>query len=263
MSWAIKQEIVTDPTPRHVLLVLANYAGADGEDAFPSVERLSKETGMSSRSVQRALRTLEESGLIALGNQKIAEAKGFPKNRTPTVYRMVFDMVFVENMGRHSVTSKNSGVTNETFRGDIDDIQGRHSVTQTIIEPSSNHHTPIVPAERGDDMDAVWSAYPSWRRGSRKPVEASLRSAIKRGAKVKDILDGIRRAVAFWPKTLKEPRSNFIPNLTTFLNQDRWTVTDEEMEASWRPASAPRHQSASDLAEQHAIRMIQRMGMNR
>lgn len=124
-------------------------------------------------------------------------------------------------------------------------------------------NTPIVPAERGDDMDAVWFAYPSWRRGSRKPVEASLRSAIKRGAKVTDILEGIRRAVAFWPKTSKEPRSNFIPNLTTFLNQARWTVTDEELEASWRPASAPRHQSASDLAEQHAIRMMQRMGMNR
>lgn len=123
-------------------------------------------------------------------------------------------------------------------------------------------NTPIVPVA-ANDMDSIWSAYPSWRRGSRKPVEAALRSAIKRGAKVADILDGIRRAVAYWPKAAKESRSNFIPNLTTFLNQDRWTVTDEEHEANWSRKEAPRHQSAADLAEQNAIRMMERMGMNR
>lgn len=268
MSWAIKQQIATDASSRHVLLLLSNYADAEGEDAFPSVKRLCQDTGLSERTVRDRLGKLSSLGLIEAGNQKIAEAKGFRPDRTPTVYKLRFDRWKSEHSlaitgGVQDAHPDNNGVQDKSERGAGDAGTGCSSRTLTIIEPSDNRHTPIIPAERGDDIDAIWTSYPSWRRGSRKPVEASLRSAIKRGAKVADILDGIRRAVAYWPKTAKEPRSNFIPNLTTFLNQDRWTVTDEEHEANWSRKEAPRHQSAADLLEQNALRVMERMGMNR
>ncbi|VFR96493.1 Primosomal protein I [plant metagenome] len=73
-SWALRQRIVTDPTARHVLLCLANYAGPEGEGAFPSVATLCDDTGLSPRTVQSKLRDLEELEVIRRGNQELVRA---------------------------------------------------------------------------------------------------------------------------------------------------------------------------------------------
>jgi len=73
MAWAIEQQYVTDPTARHVLIVLASYAGKTGRGAYPSVGTLARGTGLSERTVQLKLKQLLTSGLIAFGNQGIAE----------------------------------------------------------------------------------------------------------------------------------------------------------------------------------------------
>lgn len=51
---------------RLVLLALADHAGADGGDAYPSVRRLATRCGVSERTVQEALRTLAELGEIEI-----------------------------------------------------------------------------------------------------------------------------------------------------------------------------------------------------
>lgn len=86
MSWALAQRIVTSASGRHVLLCLANYAGEDGRNAFPSVARLCDDTGLSERAVRNNLRDLEELGVIKPGNQAIAAAFISRADRRPTVY---------------------------------------------------------------------------------------------------------------------------------------------------------------------------------
>ena len=57
-----------DPAPssvRHLLLVLATYADADGTNVWPSVRTLARDTGYSLRTVQRSL-TILLGGAIAL-----------------------------------------------------------------------------------------------------------------------------------------------------------------------------------------------------
>ncbi|MFF2940840.1 helix-turn-helix domain-containing protein [Streptomyces niveus] len=53
-----------DATARHVLQALAEYARKDGSNAHPSVIRLQYRTGYDRRTVQRALRRLEDAKLI-------------------------------------------------------------------------------------------------------------------------------------------------------------------------------------------------------
>jgi DNA-binding Lrp family transcriptional regulator len=53
-----------DTTARHVLQVLAEHARPDGTEAHPSVLRISYRTGYDERTVQRALRRLEDGRLI-------------------------------------------------------------------------------------------------------------------------------------------------------------------------------------------------------
>jgi DNA-binding transcriptional ArsR family regulator len=53
-----------DSTARHVLQVLAEHAHKDGTNAYPSVRRIRYRTGYDRRTVQRALRRLEDAKLI-------------------------------------------------------------------------------------------------------------------------------------------------------------------------------------------------------
>jgi hypothetical protein len=56
------------PTVRHVALTLSLHMNERGGSAFPSVERLAHETGLSDRTVQKALHTLVERGWLAHAN---------------------------------------------------------------------------------------------------------------------------------------------------------------------------------------------------
>ena len=62
-------------TSKYVLLALANRANDEGSKCYPSIERLAHELEMSTRSVLRALSTLEEGKLIARTQHKNATKK--------------------------------------------------------------------------------------------------------------------------------------------------------------------------------------------
>lgn len=57
-------ELDLDPTVKLVLLDLADHAKDDGTKAFPGVDRLTWKSGLCRRTVQSALRWLEEHELI-------------------------------------------------------------------------------------------------------------------------------------------------------------------------------------------------------
>jgi len=89
MAWAIEQQEVTEPETQLVLICLANYAGADGANAFPAIGRLMRDTRLSERTVRRHLRKLEQMSLIRKGNQAIAAAHIQRADRRPTVYDLL------------------------------------------------------------------------------------------------------------------------------------------------------------------------------
>ena len=88
MSWALglPTQVLKDSSARHVLLCLANYAGASGTGAFPSATTLAQDTGLSERTVRYKLDDLEKSGLIQKGNQAIAAVHIDRHDRRPVVY---------------------------------------------------------------------------------------------------------------------------------------------------------------------------------
>lgn len=68
MSW-VWEHSAAKSTARLVLLALADHAGHDGGDAWPSVGRLADRCGMSERTVQVALRQLVDLGEIEVASQ--------------------------------------------------------------------------------------------------------------------------------------------------------------------------------------------------
>ena len=89
-AWALAQQATTDPTARHVLLVLAGYAGPDGRGAHPTAARLAQDTGLHERTVRAKLTMLEAEDLIRRDRYLAAylESRGVQK---PICYDLVLD----------------------------------------------------------------------------------------------------------------------------------------------------------------------------
>lgn len=94
VTWAMKKApmLLTekgkpDTTARHVLAVLAECAEADGSEARPSLMTVQHRSGYDRRTVQRALRRLEDGGLIKAGGVKFG----------CTVYRLAMHLVRPES----------------------------------------------------------------------------------------------------------------------------------------------------------------------
>lgn len=152
MTWALAQTDIKDPTARHVLLCLANYADKYGKAAFPSANSLSTDTGLSVRTIRYKLDFLEETGVITRGNQAIAAAYIDRHDRRPVVYDLRLERGAADALGEErganedatGCSSQQNGVQMKTERG-----------APAAPNPSSNHPLTINnPKEKGASASA-------------------------------------------------------------------------------------------------------------
>ncbi len=217
ISWALGQQRVTAASARHVLLCLANYAGEDGRNAFPSIARLCADTGLSERAVRNNLRDLEEAGVIERGNQAVAAAFIDRADRRPTVYDIRIDD-----------EERGAGNAAREATGGISFQNGGHLTTERgagdAPEPSYNHQLnrqkdSSLPL--GDPVEAdfgEWYALYPHKVGRGAALKA-YRSARKKTGK-SELLEAVKRYAAATARAGTEKR--FIPHPSTWLNGERW-----------------------------------------
>ena len=160
MTWALKQNVVTDPGARFVLVGLANHAHADGRHAFPSLDTLAEYTGLSRRSVIRKLQMLEEAGIIHRGNQAIAAAHIERADRRPTVY----DLVMIER-GDNEAPGEERG-DNETPTGCQPVMNGVSSVQErgVTVTPETSSKPKPEPSIKPNGVELPeWLPIEPWR----------------------------------------------------------------------------------------------------
>jgi hypothetical protein len=63
LVWLVLSSAITS-TQKLVLLCLASHGNDDGQNAYPSVQRLAGQTALTPRAVQKALRHLANNGFI-------------------------------------------------------------------------------------------------------------------------------------------------------------------------------------------------------
>lgn len=212
MSWAMSQKIVTDAPSRHVLLCLANYAGADGRGAFPAAETLAKDTGLSERTVRHRLAFLEEAGVIRRGNQAIAAAYIGRADRRPVVYDLALD--------------RGATAAPRPERGAADDVNGVQLTTErgagAAPDPSINHqqdpNNPPTPHPQAEDsFDAAWRAYPKRAGGnSRQDARRAWDARLKQGHDPGAMLEGVERYAAYIRATGREG-TEYVKQAATFF----------------------------------------------
>lgn len=97
---AKKTRLGGDSTAKLLLIVLADYANAEGM-AWPTVATMTEEVEKSERTIQTALRKLKRLKLIRRGNQKWT--RNYPKGQRPTVYEILPEKT---KLAQHSKTAR-------------------------------------------------------------------------------------------------------------------------------------------------------------
>lgn len=142
ITWALHTAPI--PTGRNastLAFVLVGLANPDGHNAFPAVATLVRYTRLSERSVQYALRTLEDLGLITPSDPDIVAAYVKRADRRPkgwdlpihnTIHRVIhngdYGVQSVHPVSAHEVQTQPHRVQTTTSRG-----------AQLAPEPSLNH----------------------------------------------------------------------------------------------------------------------------
>lgn len=144
INWALTKA----PIPRDrrdasslaaVLVGLANHASPDGTNAFPSVGTLTQYTRLSERSVQNALRALEELGLIRPGDPDIVAAHVKRADRRPRGWDLAIHsgVQSVRPVSSHGVQTQHRGVQTTTSRGAV-------AAPEPSLNRPGNHRAPPV-----------------------------------------------------------------------------------------------------------------------
>lgn len=231
MSWALDQQIIADPTARHVLLCLSNYANQDGRGAFPSVDTLKADTGLSERTIRYKLDDLEAAGVIRRGSPAIVAAYIDRKDKRPICYDIVM-------RGATDAPRDGDGVQMETERGANDNTTGCSSCTQSTIDPS------IEPSSKSsgasvtcDGFEAAWKAYPK-REGAnpKNKAQSCWNARLKDGVTAEAMMAGVVRYAAYC-KVKGSTGTAYVMQAVRFFGTERafdndWSVSS----ANGRPS---------------------------
>jgi len=183
-------------THKVVLLGLANHADPTGGKCFPSITRLELYTGLSRRTVIRAIKQMEELGIISA-----IHTKG-----KSTQYQLNIDLELVPE--EHQCQNGTS-VTDDTTSA-TDDTNWCQSDTLTI----NNHQEPSIIY---DQFEQFWELYP--RKVGKRKAQKEFERAMKRGS-MEAITEGLLKQNAAW--LAAETPVKFIPHPTTWLHRDGW-----------------------------------------
>lgn len=265
MKWATEQAPILltaknrrNSTAAHVLLILAYHSNNDWA-AWPSLERIQAETGLSESTIRDALTALETGRLIEreevdgvtqwkLDGDRRREVSIQEEVQEAMLQRKEKDRARQEkHRAKHRVTvSAGVTVTLETTVTEDDvtprttvtshrtsaDVTPNAGVTHIRIEPpeeppeeprprrASRKRTPKKPVEDQETRDSFEAWWVHYPRKVDK--QDALRAYVKASGKVshQELLDAIKAHAAYWKRV--ERTTEGTPHPTTWLNKARW-----------------------------------------
>lgn len=229
MGWVFENMPDTSAGAKLVLLSIANHCGADGKDAWPSLETLAKEARLSRRQAIRCVNELAASGHIVVHKGGGPTRQGGATN--------LYEIPGVVT-GRHPVT-RPEVVTSTT---EPSDISGTEVVTPMSPEPRTNRPEPSTVID--SDFDRFWKTYP--RKVGKRTARAAFRRAALR-ASLDQILGGAAR--------YRDDRNRdeaFTAHPTTWLNRDGWADDPEPARSNGKPPPADYAAMAREMRELEA-----------
>jgi len=138
MAWAFAQPL--KPCPKSVLVALANRADEDGQ-CWPGIEDLEQRTGWNRRSIQRAIKDLQDRGLL------VASFRFKPMGgQNSNLYRLACSPNFIPTSRHQGDTPSRGRVTQGRGEGDT---QSPKSSSEQSVEQSTEHDVGLAPDTAG------------------------------------------------------------------------------------------------------------------
>lgn len=192
-----------------VLLVIADHADDDGENAWPSMATIARKASVSERQAQRLVKSLASSGFLSVEDQA-GGRRDMRNDRRPNRYT-----VHLNGVTSTTPREPQRGDT-EAPRGDTGDANG---VTPTSPKPSIEPSLePPFDIDRHrfaiNYFDQFWAVYP--RKAAKQAAFAAFKKACQREEPL-TIIAGARRYA-------DDPNREdaFTAHAATWLNQGRW-----------------------------------------
>jgi hypothetical protein len=202
-----------------LLLALADVADDNGRCRFMTDDDdltyagLARKARIDRSTAIRVIARLRSRGLI----EQEKGARGRPNEFAIVVpWRKGGDLPPVEKVA--SATEK---VASGARKGGIDDTHSSYRRIDVDVPP-------VVPAGDAVDeaFDRLWEMWPPHRRGTRKKSGASFRTAVRAVGGIRHvdvILDAAEVHASVW-RSWPPSDAQFVPAMTTWLNQERWTA---------------------------------------
>lgn len=251
-SWAVKQQVVTDPTARHILLCMANRADREGTDSHPSASQLNRETGLAIRTIRLKIQHLLETGAIRYGDQRVVEIK-FPRpDRRPVNYDLALENIGVQTSHPVIERGANDGKNGVHLK---DERGAPHAPNTVLLLPIDTVEPPIVPqggrmakpqpiigqGKYSREFEDFWDDWPKGKGGTKAKaykawLKLKLDDADKQAERTKLHYDVQQRKAYHRPW-----QEDVVCHVATYLNGQGWTA---DIDTSTGPKKYERAQTS-------------------
>jgi len=200
MSIRVMTEVWRTKLPtseKMVLLVIADHASDEGDNAWPSQQTIANRASLTIRTVQRCVNKLVADGWLRMDKGR-GGSINCRDDRRPHLYKI------------NLVRVRGDMVTGRKPRPDNNDLNEATSATDTTRQLRPMNHS-IEPSLDTSMFDEFWKVYP------RKTAKGSARKAWEKIKNPKAVIDG---AMRFAADPNRDP--SFTPHPATWLNAERW-----------------------------------------
>ncbi len=179
---------LNDTGAKFVLVVLCDHADSEGF-CYPSMETISKHTGQSIRTIQRAVQKLEELGVIRREERR--NAFGY---KSSDAYYVLGDKLSPDN---YDVPHRSNCPV--------------HIESKDSIEPSIE--PPVTQKKHSLTFNQFWERYPRTRRGCKDDAWKAWGKALKKGHTEQQIMEGLKKY-----ETSRDVARGFAKGASVWLN---------------------------------------------
>jgi len=184
-----------------ILLVIADHASDDGDNAWPSQQTIATRASCNVRTVQRSINELVTKGYLWI-EKRAGGSANCRDDRRPHRYTIVLKKL------RDDKTPPR-----KEKRGDIDDANEATITTSTGRLSRPMKHPIETPKETPGEFNLFWNNYP------RKTAKGAARKAWDK-LTAEDQQEAITAAARFAADPNRE--ETFTPHPATWLNAERW-----------------------------------------
>lgn len=142
MTNVFDRQDIKSPTDRFVLIALVDHASEDGENIYPSINRLVSKTGFSDRTIQSSIKSLIEQGVLVRRNS----GKG-GRNITNR-FAYVFKNTEVDSVNPEADDIETPKLTAENTEGDSPESSVNHHKKEPSLIKDSPTYVPV-----GDEFE--------------------------------------------------------------------------------------------------------------